>query len=82
MSYEVLHPAADSDRYKTPTDKQWMEFEDSYGRTGRRIADPDRDRNFTGRSTVSTNMDSWGLSESEPPTKEHTQLDIDLPAHM
>jgi hypothetical protein len=29
------------------------------------------DRNLTGRPTESTNLDPWGLSEIETPTKEH-----------
>jgi hypothetical protein len=30
-------------------------------------------RDSTGKPTVSTNLDLWGLSETESPTKEHTQ---------
>jgi hypothetical protein len=58
-----------------------MELGDSYGRIGRRVAGPKGDRNSTGRPTESTNLDPWGLSESEPPNKEH-RLDLGLPAHM
>jgi hypothetical protein len=54
LPYERLHPAADSDRYKIPTAKQWMELGDSYGRIGRRIAGPNGIRNSTGRPTKST----------------------------
>jgi hypothetical protein len=28
-----------------------------------------------GKQTESTNVDTWGLSESEPPTKEHTRAE-------
>jgi hypothetical protein len=35
-----------------PTDKQWMELENSCGRRGRRIASPKRDSNSTGKPTV------------------------------
>ena len=38
---------------------------------GRLIKIP-HERNSTGRPTESTNMDPWGLSETEPPTKEQT----------
>jgi hypothetical protein len=31
---------------------------------------PQGDRNSTGRPTESTNLDPWGLSETELPTKE------------
>jgi hypothetical protein len=30
------------------------------------------DQNFKERPTESTNLDPWGLSEYEPPTKEYT----------
>jgi len=33
---------------------------------------PERDGNPTGRLIESTNLVPWELSESEPPTKEHT----------
>jgi hypothetical protein len=44
-----------------------MELGDSCGRIGARIAGPSGDRISTGRPIASTN-----LSDSEPPTKEHT----------
>jgi hypothetical protein len=31
---------------------------------------PERDRNSIGRPTQSTNLDPWGLSETEPSTKK------------
>jgi hypothetical protein len=46
-----------------------MQLVDSYKRIGGRIAE---DRNSTGRPTESTNLRLFWLSESEPPTKEHT----------
>ena len=53
------------------TAKHWMGIGDSYG-VGRRIAGPEGDENSTGRPIESTNLDPWKLSETEPPTKEHT----------
>ena len=50
-----------------------MQLRDFYGRFRERIDSPEGDRNSTGRPTESTNLDPWGLSETEPPTKEHTQ---------
>jgi hypothetical protein len=38
---------------------------------GGKIEGPEQDRNSTGRPTESTNMDPWGISEAEPPTKEY-----------
>jgi hypothetical protein len=43
---------------------------DSSRRTGGRIAGPEVDRNSTRRSTESTKLDPWELSETEPPTKD------------
>lgn len=36
------------------------------------IEDPECNGIATGRPRESTNLDSWGLSETESPTKEHT----------
>ena len=33
---------------------------------------------WKGRPTESTNLDSWELSETEPPTKEHNMLYPDV----
>ena len=38
--------------------------------------------NPTGEPTELTNLDHWELSETEPPTKEHTQVGKRPPAHM
>ena len=50
-----------------------MEHGESCRRVEGRIKGPGRDRNPTGRPTESTNMVPWGLSETEPLTKEHTR---------
>jgi hypothetical protein len=49
-----------------------MELEESCGRVGR-IEGLDKDREFTERPTKSTNLNPWGLPETEPLTKEHTK---------
>ena len=59
-----------------------MDFRDSYGIVRGRIEVPEGNRNFTGRPTESINLDPWGLSETEPPTKEHTQVGAKHPAHV
>jgi hypothetical protein len=48
-----------------------MELRDSYGRVGERIESPEGDRNSTASPKTSTNLEPWGLSETEPPTKKH-----------
>ena len=50
-----------------------MEVRLSYGRVRGWIGGPEGDRNPTGGQTESTNLDLWELSETETPTKEHTQ---------
>jgi hypothetical protein len=47
-----------------------MELGESFGRVGGRIEGPKGDRDITGRPTEPANLDCWGLSETEPPTKE------------
>jgi hypothetical protein len=54
-----------------PTAKNWIELQDSYEKAGGRMEGPEGDRNSTGRPTESTDVDPAGLSETEPPTKEH-----------
>jgi hypothetical protein len=54
-----------------------MELWESYGRGRGRIKGLRRDRNTIGRPTVSTNLDPWGLSESQP--KNINRLDLGLP---
>ena len=53
-----------------PTAKYWMNIGDSYGRVSGRVEGPEDDRNSTAKPIESNNLDSWQLSETEPPTKE------------
>jgi hypothetical protein len=39
----------------------------------RRVESPEGDRNLTRRPTESTNLDTWSLSETMPPTKEYAR---------
>jgi hypothetical protein len=39
-------------------------------------------RNSTGRPTESTNLDITGLSQTEPPIKEHTWVESRMLSHM
>ena len=59
-----------------------MKLEDSYGRVGGRIEGPKGDRNSTGKSTESTNLDLWGPSEPEAPTWDHAGAGPRPPADM
>ena len=53
-------------------------FRKSWGR----IEGPNSDRNFTEKLTELTNLDICEISETEPPTKEHTQAGPRTLAHM
>jgi hypothetical protein len=54
----------------------------SYRRVGEKIVGPGGDRNSTGRPTESTNLDSWGLTETKLPTKEYIEAGRRPTAHM
>ena len=72
MSSERFHPvAADLKQMQRPTGKHWTELRESYGRVGGRIEATGGVRNSTGRSPESTNLDPWGLPETDPPNREH-----------
>ena len=47
-----------------------MDLQESCRRVGGRIEGPQEDSDSTGRPTKSTNLDPWGLPETEPPTKK------------
>ena len=47
-----------------------MELGEPYGRAVGRIEGPEENKDSTGKPTESTNLDPWGLPETESPTKE------------
>ena len=47
-----------------------------------KIEGPKVDRDSTGRPRESTNLDPWGLPETEPPGKEHAWAGPRPPEHM
>jgi hypothetical protein len=57
---------ADAETHSQTLDGTW----ESCGRVGIRVEGPEKDRDSTGRRTVSTNLDPWRLPDTEPPTKE------------
>jgi hypothetical protein len=54
------------------TANHWTEARDPYGRVRRRTERTEGGGNPIGRLAVSSNLALWELSETEPPTKEHT----------
>ena len=53
-----------------------MEVGDIYERVGVRTEGSEVDENPIRRPTESINLVPWELSESEPPTKVHTQVEM------
>jgi hypothetical protein len=47
-----------------------MEIWESDGRVERNIEGPKEYRNSTGKPTESSNLDSWGFTETKSPTTE------------
>ena len=54
-----------------------MELGDSYGRVGGRIMGPEGDRNSTGRSSESTNLDPLGYQSLNYQPKSEHRLHLD-----
>jgi hypothetical protein len=54
------------------TANHWTEVGDPYGRVKGRIKETGGNGNPIGRQTVSTILDPWELSDTKPPTKDHT----------
>ena len=58
-----------------PSAKHWKELEDSYRSVRGKIEGNEGNENTTGKPTQSTNLDLWEFSETEPPTKEYSQVE-------
>jgi hypothetical protein len=67
----MLHPAADSDRFRHPKPNCGWNVGTPMKIWGR-IKDPKADRNTTRKMNRINSPEPLGLSETEPPTKEHT----------
>ena len=63
-------------------DKHWTEVRDSYGRVRGRIEAAEGDGKPIGRSTVPTNLDPCELPETEPLSKEFTQVGLWPQVHV
>ena len=59
-----------------------MELQESCRRLGGKIEEPEKDMDSKRRPTESTNLDLWGLPETEPPTKKHTGAGSKPLTHM
>ena len=75
-----LHPAANGKRCRDSHPNIRRSWED-YRRIGR-TEEPEEDMDSTRRPTELTNLNPWGLPETEPPTKEHTWAGPRPPTHM
>jgi hypothetical protein len=65
-----------------PTAKLSIELVEFHGRVGGRIVGLKEDRDSTGRTIESTNLNLWQLSESEPQSEEHTETGYRSSTHM
>ena len=59
-----------------------MKLREARGRVVGRIEGLGGDKDSTRRPTESTNLDPWGLPETEPPTKELTWSELRPPVHI
>ena len=52
-----------------------MALRESFRRVGGRIEGSKKDRKSTGRPTELTNLDPWGIPETEPLAKEQARVE-------
>jgi hypothetical protein len=67
-------------RYLTPS--QWTEAAYSRGLIRERLEEAKEEGNPVGGMAVSTNLESWDLSDTGPPTRQHTPADMRPPTHI
>ena len=72
LSPERLHPSTDRNRCRDPQPNISQSSGESCDRTGDRGEQARGAKDTTRRPTESTSLGPWGLTETEPPTKEHT----------
>jgi hypothetical protein len=60
---------------------QWTEAADPCGCIGENLEEAE-EGNPIRRPTVLTNLDPWDLSETGPPTRQHTPSEIRPPTHI
>jgi hypothetical protein len=64
-----------------PTAKCQTELRESFGRVGDRTERAGGVKDTTRKPTESTKLSPWGLTETEPPTREHTGAAPRLPTY-
>jgi hypothetical protein len=57
------------------THNHWTEVRHSYGWIRERLEDAKEEDDPIGRPAVSTNLEPWDLSDTEPPTRQHTGVE-------
>jgi hypothetical protein len=77
---ERLHPAADGNRCRDPQPNIWRSSESLVEALGQRIERAIGVKHTIERPTESTNLGAWGLTETEPLTKEQAGAAPRLPA--
>jgi hypothetical protein len=61
---------------------QWTEAGDPSGWTRRKVEEAEEEGNPVGEPALSINLDSWDLSDTGPPTRQHTLADMRSLAHI
>jgi hypothetical protein len=64
------------------TPNQWTEAGDPWSRIRERLEEAEEAGDPIGRAAVSTNLDLRDLSDTEPPTGQHTPADMRPPTHI
>jgi hypothetical protein len=61
---------------------QWTEAGESCGWIRERLEEAEEEDDLIERAAVSTNLDSWDPSDTEPPTRQHTPAAMRPPAYI
>ena len=64
------------------TPNQWTEAGDPCGLIREKLEEDEEEGDPIGRPAISTNLDPQDLSDTEPPTKQHTPADMRPTTHI
>jgi hypothetical protein len=74
--------AAEKSQTQIFTLNQLAEPGDPCGWIREKLENAEEEGNPIGRPAVSTNMDPWDCSDTEPQTRQHTPADMRSPTHI
>jgi hypothetical protein len=67
---------------KIVTANQWTEVGDPWGWMRGKLEKAEEEGDLIRRPIVSKNLDPWDLSDTEPPTRQHTPADLSPRTHI